>query len=971
MNYTIRNENYGYELVAYGDYIAIGSPPSFKRGLEFSLGQVSVKKYNSVINEYEDYITLQKSLDQDDGTIFNLSQDDDLLLENGEYIKYDLEDNSAVTKIENEYGNSLSIYNTDLAVATRFFTCSICPVCSDPSVFITGSNVDIYNLSTVDIIPYFTITSSYKRESGSFGCDVSIGNNIISIGANKSFNNKGEVFLYTKTNNTWSYLTSLTGSNSVTGDYFGSTVKMDSLNSKRLIIANSSSNSSKGTVYLFESSSIGWSEIKRFTGDNDFNYKLQYLDAYPSQSSPQSYDNFGKSLSIYGNNIVIGCPNESQYYEYYGSTLRKRGCVFIYQKCDTSNEWNQIQKLYNGVYDKNEAIFKNNTFGYGVDIFGEYLVASSLKYNFPFSASYITGTLNTVLFDESTKNLNNTLGYVYLFKNISGSWSCIKNLCRKKEEGRPYTVYGHAVSLSTQSLVVGSPCLFLDSTRTITQSISNYRNVRGYAYVYNFNEFSDNVQLGNVFYRTGDVILKTTGSIFNDLSVRNGLYDDPIPYYDVHFDSRITLYENQIICTVEPGEFNVSTNPTSVYKLPFDYDINGDKFFDFSDVDLILRYICKINLGHEQWWTVVIENEYETSLFNYYTGFQNIKYQSIRTDLNNPEIPDVIRSCPADFEIEGRAIPIPFYRDYPINLRDTPGSVDITVSSRFIPNRFVFYRGSPPIHEYYPPSEDIFFDTGYIGGSSNYLTDYKSILNDSNIVIRTPESDPNTVFFDPNVLGIYSKYTICHDAENPIYTLRVYAPYLNTRWSATISCPDSSSPCVPLTPSIPTVSVTTLERWDTRGSINLSPKTLHYFNDSLLTEDYITYFNQRIHLFDFDDSGNLGLNDMFILWKYFSDQLTDNLYKQYTTVKSKRFKYSDLVQFLDVKTSKINPYYIKEEFFNYQYSSSIDNTGSYLAPYITTVGLYNDTNLVAIGKLGTPIKNGGEFPLNILVKWDI
>jgi hypothetical protein len=42
-----------------------------------------------------------------------------------------------------------------------------------------------------------------------------------------------------------------------------------------------------------------------------------------------------------------------------------------------------------------------------------------------------------------------------------------------------------------------------------------------------------------------------------------------------------------------------------------------------------------------------------------------------------------------------------------------------------------------------------------------------------------------------------------------------------------------------------------------------------------------------------------------------------------------------------------------------------------LAPYITTVGLYNGPYLVAVGKLGTPIKNGGEFPINILVKWDI
>ena len=59
------------------------------------------------------------------------------------------------------------------------------------------------------------------------------------------------------------------------------------------------------------------------------------------------------------------------------------------------------------------------------------------------------------------------------------------------------------------------------------------------------------------------------------------------------------------------------------------------------------------------------------------------------------------------------------------------------------------------------------------------------------------------------------------------------------------------------------------------------------------------------------------------------------------------------------------------EFFGFNYSSSIDPTGSYLAPYITTVGLYSGGDLVAVAKLGMPIKNSGELPLNILVKWDI
>ena len=63
--------------------------------------------------------------------------------------------------------------------------------------------------------------------------------------------------------------------------------------------------------------------------------------------------------------------------------------------------------------------------------------------------------------------------------------------------------------------------------------------------------------------------------------------------------------------------------------------------------------------------------------------------------------------------------------------------------------------------------------------------------------------------------------------------------------------------------------------------------------------------------------------------------------------------------------------YQKAEFSNYEYSSSIDPTGSYLAPYITTIGLYdNNMDMVAVAKLATPIKSMPDLPVNFLVRID-
>jgi hypothetical protein len=58
-------------------------------------------------------------------------------------------------------------------------------------------------------------------------------------------------------------------------------------------------------------------------------------------------------------------------------------------------------------------------------------------------------------------------------------------------------------------------------------------------------------------------------------------------------------------------------------------------------------------------------------------------------------------------------------------------------------------------------------------------------------------------------------------------------------------------------------------------------------------------------------------------------------------------------------------------FDDYLYSGSVDPTGSYLAPYITTIALYDDElNMVAVAKLPQPIKSLPDYPLNFIVRFD-
>jgi hypothetical protein len=61
----------------------------------------------------------------------------------------------------------------------------------------------------------------------------------------------------------------------------------------------------------------------------------------------------------------------------------------------------------------------------------------------------------------------------------------------------------------------------------------------------------------------------------------------------------------------------------------------------------------------------------------------------------------------------------------------------------------------------------------------------------------------------------------------------------------------------------------------------------------------------------------------------------------------------------------------KAGFEDYELNSSVDSTGSFLAPFITTIGLYDDNcDLIAVAKLPQPIKSEPEMPVNFIVRFD-
>jgi hypothetical protein len=95
---------------------------------------------------------------------------------------------------------------------------------------------------------------------------------------------------------------------------------------------------------------------------------------------------------------------------------------------------------------------------------------------------------------------------------------------------------------------------------------------------------------------------------------------------------------------------------------------------------------------------------------------------------------------------------------------------------------------------------------------------------------------------------------------------------------------------------------------------------------------------------------------------------TDGVVNTYTVQRPGSIRPGDLVNksFYNAGTKIIN-----NEFNNYEDYVSLDPTGSFLAPYITTIGLYdNELNMVAVAKLPQPIKSTPDYPINFIIRFD-
>jgi len=147
-----------------------------------------------------------------------------------------------------------------------------------------------------------------------------------------------------------------------------------------------------------------------------------------------------------------------------------------------------------------------------------------------------------------------------------------------------------------------------------------------------------------------------------------------------------------------------------------------------------------------------------------------------------------------------------------------------------------------------------------------------------------------------------------------------------------------------------------------------------------------TIYENEIYVTVGEDEFNVSTNPTAIveiggsstttsIFDFSSISTNPNIYTQSIRIDGEKFikKKSTLTNgtVLDYNISSMHSSSIKGGFGDYEISSSIDQTGSYLAPYITTIGLYdNNMDMVAVAKLGNPIKSLPDFPVNFIIRID-
>jgi hypothetical protein len=340
----------------------------------------------------------------------------------------------------------------------------------------------VYPLS-VDPIIYdqaVKLTPSYIEDEAHFGRSVAISGDTIVVGVpdeNRAWSDRGAAYVFERDkggSNQWGEVKKITASDSGDDDHFGRSV---AISGDRIVVGaymeDGVGGTNRGAAYLYwrdEGGADNWGQVKKLIANDTENYdffgwsvaisgwivvvgakwengagtkrgaayvfgrnyggadnwgQMKKLKA----SNPEDNDEFGSSVAISGDIIVVGASLEDGY----GSD---RGAAYVFYRDEGGDRnWGQVKKLIASTPEDGDE------FGWSVAISGDTIVGG---------APY-----------EDCQGTDHGAIYVYN-RNEDGAdnWGQVKR--RAASDTKDYDNYGKSVSISGDTIVVGTP--FADGT---------------------------------------------------------------------------------------------------------------------------------------------------------------------------------------------------------------------------------------------------------------------------------------------------------------------------------------------------------------------------------------------------------------------------------------------------------------------------------------------------------------------------
>jgi hypothetical protein len=353
-------------------------------------------------------------------------------------------------KSNRNFGKVISLNADTLVVGSRYDASSVRTITNG-----TGASSDESALESGAAFVYRRVGSNWSQEAyikavnsdanDSCGNAVAISGDTIAIGAiyessaefaitngssassNNGASDSGAVYVYRRSGSNWSQEAFIKPSNSSADDWFGQSVALsgDTLvvgapyedssqnnisNGQPASTNNSSTNS--GAAYVFRRSGSKWTE-----------------ETYLKATNAASNDEFGRTVSISGETIVVGTPARAG-----------TGAAYIFGR--NGNSW--IQQAYVTAVNANNG----DAFANALGVSGDTLVVGAYQED----AAQNTITNGTT---ASNDNTHYDSGAAYVYRRSGNAWTQEAYIKAVNLDWNDW--FGFSVAISGNSLAIGAP----------------------------------------------------------------------------------------------------------------------------------------------------------------------------------------------------------------------------------------------------------------------------------------------------------------------------------------------------------------------------------------------------------------------------------------------------------------------------------------------------------------------------------